>query len=224
MKKLFFLILSFITLQAQAQWRLGPEIGFNMSNIRESIAGNNNANSILPGARVGCLFDYEYKNDHFAFQPAVFFSMMGCYIPGSNTFYQGLTTVVPNVTTSIYYIHVPLNFVYKTELGPGKVFVGAGPYLAWGIYGVNKSEAYNVGVQSAPASSETIKFGSDSSSVKALDYGLDIMIGYELPSGFLFRAGYSYGLANMSNISSLTENNTCIFISLAWLLGGPSYR
>ncbi len=225
MRKLlfFFLAASLQGMPADAQWRLGPELGFNMSNIREIIAGNNNSNSLLPGARLGCIFDHEY-NDHFSFQPGVFFSMMGCYTPGSNTYSYGVTTVVPNVSTSIYYAHVPINFLYKTGLGSGNIFIGAGPYLAWGVYGVVKSDAYNVGAQSGPAMSENIKFGSDSSSFRALDYGFNIVAGYELPSGLLFRAGYSYGLGNLSNESGLKENNTCIFLSMGWLLGGPNYR
>jgi hypothetical protein len=225
MRKLLFLIsfLSILSAHANAQWRLGPEAGLNMSNIAEKADGNNNSNSIIPGARLGCIFDYEF-NDNFSFQPGIFFSMMGCYRPGSNTFFQGLTTVIPNVTTSINYAHIPVNFIYKSSLGPGRVFIGGGPYLAWAITGQNKTEAYNVGAQSGKASTDNIKFGTDSSSTKALDYGLNITAGYELPSGLLFRAGYSYGFSNLSNINGQTDYNTCIFICVAWLLGGPSYR
>ena len=37
--------------------------------------------------------------------------------------------------------------------------------------------------------------------------------------GLLFRVGYDYGMANLSNYSGITENNTCIHISVGYIFG-----
>lgn len=222
MKKLFLSIIAIASVAtANAQMRFGGELGLNMSNVSVSPSPGTSP-SMAIGARVGALMDYSF-NDNWAFQPGIYFSMMGYKIPGTSETVQGITISSPDFTMTLNYIHIPLNIVYRMDAGPGKFFVAAGPYLGYGISGTEKTSAvsYTVAGQtvSEPATSTSVKFGSDSSSVKALDFGVGVNVGYELPMGLFFRAGYDLGLANMSNTSGETVKNTCIHISVGYFFG-----
>lgn len=220
---IFFLGILFSPLCLQAQWRLGPDLGLNLSNIRESQNSLYTPNSLQPGAKLGLLADDEF-NDNFAFQLGAYFAMMGCYTAGSNTYSYGQTIIVPNTTTTINYVQVPVNFVYKAGLGSGRVFVGGGAYAAYALNGNIKQDGYNIGAYTANTTNTTIKFGNDSANFKALDFGLQLVAGYELPRGLFFKAAYSYGFSNFSNNSAVTLNNTCIYLGIGYLFGGQFYR
>ena len=47
-------------------------------------------------------------------------------------------------TSNPYYIELPLNLVFKTP-GPARFFAGAGPYIAMGIGGKNKTDGSFLG-------------------------------------------------------------------------------
>ena len=192
-----------------------------MSNIRET---NGDMNNIGYGARAGVILDYEFNNN-FYFQPGVFFSMSGCNVPPTYTYNYGiLTGATPAVTTIMYGAMVPLNFIYKVGLGRGKYFMGGGPYIAYAFAGTNQFGRYFVsGPSYIEAHNEAIKFGSDSASYNPLDLGLDINLGYEWESGFILRAAYSYGLTTLRKVNGSTEGNTCISVSIGWLINNDRY-
>jgi hypothetical protein len=224
--KYVFMLLFLSTISCatvRAQWRFGPEAGLNESNIRQSVQGLYSPNNLLPGLKAGALADYEY-NDHLALQLGAFYAAAGCITPGSNTYSYGQTIIVPNITQTLNYIQVPVQLVYKAGLGSGRVFVGGGAYVGWALSGSIKKEAYSIGAYAAPTITTTDKFGSDTASYKALDYGLQVLAGYEFPRGFFIKGAYSYGLCNYSNLSSKTLNNTCIYIGIGYLFGGQFYR
>ncbi len=193
MKKLFLSMIAVASIATvgNAQVRFGGEVGVNMSNVMSSPSVST---TMAIGARVGPIMDYAI-NDHFSIQPGIMFSMMGFKIDP--------------VTETINYIHIPINVLYKFDVGPGKLFVGLNPYLGYALSG----KVSGGGV------SESITFGSNEGDTKALDFGIGGQVGYELPMGLLFRVGYDYGFANLSNESGETINNNCIHISVGYLFG-----
>ena len=195
MKKLLLSIAAVATMAtvSNAQVRFGGEVGLNMSNESMSPAPSPSPTMAI-GARVGVIMDYAI-NDKFSIQPGVMFSMLG--------------SKEDPVTETFNYIHIPINILYKFDLGPGKLFVGINPYLGYAV----SAKISGGGV------SQSITVGSDSTDLKALDFGIGIQAGYELPMGLLFRAGYDYGFANTSNESGETDHNTCIHISVGYLFG-----
>lgn len=89
---------------------------------------------------------------------------------------------------------MPLNGVLYLPLGEGSIFIGAGPYVAFGLFG--KSE-YETNFPVEDSYEEDAKFGnSEDDNVAPIDMGLNFMLGYQLKSGLLFNAGYGLGLAN----------------------------
>lgn len=89
-------------------------------------------------------------------------------------------------TTNLGYLEVPINVVYYIKAGAGKIFLGAGPYAAYGITGKEK-----MGKES-----EKIKWGKNKD-LKPLDFGLNTMWGYKLSGGVIINMGYGMGFANM---------------------------
>jgi hypothetical protein len=41
-------------------------------------------------------------------------------------------------TTSLAYMELPMNFLYRPQTGNGHILLGAGPYFAYGIFGKQK--------------------------------------------------------------------------------------
>ena len=114
------------------------------------------------------------------------------------------------------YLEIPVNLIANFEAGPGKVFVGAGPYLSFGIGGKLKAESTAFG---QPVSdSKDIKFGtnststsaSDSKDLKSLDIGLNFLLGYQLTNGLSINGGYGLGLTNISPNTDLPNNKESV--------------
>ncbi len=120
------------------------------------------------------------------------------------------------------YLEVPVNLVASFEAGPGKVFVGAGPYLSFGIGG--KIKAVTTLDGSVPAGAEganfnkDLKFGtnssstsaSDSKNLKSLDFGLNFLLGYQLTNGLSINGGYGLGLTNISPNTDIEGNKASL--------------
>lgn len=111
------------------------------------------------------------------------------------------------------YLEVPVNVVASFEAGPGKVFVGAGPYLSFGIGGKFKSEATVFG--QTVSNSRDLKFGTNSSTetskdLKSLDFGLNFLLGYQLTNGLSINGGYGLGLTNMNPSADIEGNKTSL--------------
>lgn len=94
----------------------------------------------------------------------------------------------------------------RFNAGPGKLYIGAGPYLSFALSGTEKSGSTSV----------DINFGSGGD-FKSTDYGFALNAGYETPIGIFFHLSYDYGLANIAN--GATVNNVSTHISLGYFFG-----
>lgn len=93
----------------------------------------------------------------------------------------------------LMYIEVPVNFVYYIPAGSGDVFLGAGPYVGFGL------SAKGTLKNSSGSISESSSFKDAGFNV--FDGGLNFLAGYKLSQGFLLNGGYSLGLANIAKDS-----------------------
>lgn len=104
--------------------------------------------------------------------------------------------------TKLSYIELPVTFMYKGALSGGNVFLGFGPYVAFGIGGKMKN-----------GDSYTVKFKNDVSLIEAtqnpyykpLDVGGKFYAGYEFGNGFSFAIESSLGLVNIQPEVAGTE-------------------
>jgi len=61
----------------------------------------------------------------FYFQPGLYFAKKGAK----------MTEMEEDVNMCVSYVELPLNLLYRVQLGTGYVLVGFGPYVAYGVKG-----------------------------------------------------------------------------------------
>lgn len=214
MKRLFLLATTVVmcATRTNAQFRIGPELGLNITSASYSqsfgFGAISPSSSVLIGAKGGVIADLGL-GDRFAIQPGVFYSMKGFKLT-----YTGFGSV--NVTMRINYIEVPVNVMYKTgSEGSGRFFFGAGPYIGYALGG--RAKASGLGV----SENISLPIGNNDSTdlVKPIDLGGNINAGYELPMGLYARGQFGYSFINTSPLLGISQNNWGATISVGYLIG-----
>jgi hypothetical protein len=199
------LLLSFTS---KAQTSLGIMAGASFANVKISSGGFSASPKMKMGLTAGLMLDAPLSKD-FHFQPGLNFVQKG---------YKAKDDLSKE-TFTINYLELPLNFVYYSN----GFFAGAGPYVAYGTSGTDKTE-YTDG--STPDDKEKIKFGSGEEEVKSMDLGANFTAGYKTKSGFLITANYTLGLSNIGNTGAdgsavkETIKNNCFGIKVGYMFGG----
>lgn len=160
----------------------GVRAGVNFQNLNgEDIAGNDLDNKIKVGFHVGVNAEIPLA-DEFYLQPGVLFSTKGAKADDAD-----------DTKINIGYIEVPVNFLYKPELGDGKLLLGVGPYVGFGVGGKIKSNDGDV----------DLKFDSEAEpaeayrTLKRFDFGGNLLFGYEFSNRFSAQLNAQLGLANI---------------------------
>lgn len=120
---------------------------------------------------------------------------------------------------SPFYLEIPINLMTKRELGPGTFFVGAGPYVSFGIGGKVKRTFTDLSGVAQVEKDTNIQFGSNTSNdLKRTDFGFNILLGYQLKNGANIHGGYSFSLTDIDpdNTSSTSFKNSVISIGLGY--------
>ena len=141
----------------------------------------------------------------FSFMPAINFVQKG-----SKTKQDSYES-----TTTLNYIEVPFNFVYRVPGKSGHLFMGGGPSVAYGISGKNKSND-----PSEPVN-EKVKFGSSADDdIKPLEIAANFLLGYQFKGGFNIAANYNLGLNNIAPTKELKGHNNYFGLRLGMMLPG----
>lgn len=178
-----------MTVQAQEGVRFGVLGGVNFQNINGKDAdGDKIENDLKPGFHAGVNAILGVAPE-FYLQPGILFSTKGCKFEDSD------------VKLNVSYLEIPLNFLYRGELGSGFVLVGFGPYLGFGLSGKVKDDDGN---------SIDVKFSNDAGSngtitMKRFDAGANVFAGYELSSGIFFQLNTQLGLLGINPETSGSE-------------------
>ncbi len=189
MKRKIFTLLFIIVAVTAAKGQVAFEMGLNMANlsIKENDRATNKSVKVPTGFKPGFAGGFAADialGEHAYFQPGAFFEMMGCKLK-----------TTPPGKYNINAITFPLNFEYKSgEKCGNRFFFGGGPYLSDNIGGSYEQDALG----QLPAVSTTLKIGSASpSTLKALDFGIGLNLGYQLKKRLYGRLHYQVGLANL---------------------------
>ncbi|MFZ0282461.1 MAG: outer membrane beta-barrel protein, partial [Bacteroidales bacterium] len=132
------------------------------------------------------------------FQPGVLYSTKGAK-----------QEILANTTrtTKLSYIEMPLNFLFRPQLGDGHILLGAGPYIALGIAGVQRDYLDNI-----LSNKLTVKFknstDTDYAYYKPLDFGGNIFFGYEFYSGIFCQINAQMGLYEINPDFELSDDKT----------------
>lgn len=190
------LLISVSAAMAQGPGKMSVGIlgGVNFQNLNgKDFTGDKLENDLIVGFHAGVNVQIPVAPE-FYFQPGVLFSTKGAKHTGDvlGTDYTG--------TTSISYIEVPLNLVYKGLLGNGYVLLGLGPYVGYGIMGKVKAEGGSVSTDQDIEFKNVVELGDDPlvPYFKAFDAGGNIFFGYEMLSGIFAQLNAQLGMLNIN--------------------------
>lgn len=175
---------------------VGFSAGITLSSYKTKVDNDASTSDTRVGFTAGIMSDIPMGKS-LSFQPAVYFTQKG----GS----EKEASIDYKLTTSLNYVEVPLNIVFKAPSQTGNFFIGAGPSVAFGLSGKFKGE---FGDEKAEMD---VKFGSeDNDDLKALDMGINVLGGYQAKGGFTFAVNYNHGLSNLmidGNSDNYFRNN-----------------
>ena len=186
------------TLVSQAQEKTSPtgatsfglRAGVNFQNINaKDDNGQKIESDLLTGFHIGVNAEIPIGVD-FYFQPGLLYS-----IKGSKT-NDDIPPAFYDITVKISYLELPLNILYKPVLGNGRLLLGAGPYVAFGVGG---EATYEGGGSTV---TEKIKFQNTVASsdpndvlyIRPIDAGINMLAGYEFSNRISFQLNTQLGL------------------------------
>lgn len=222
MKKTILLFAMAITASVAVAQKIdfGIRARYTNVNLKGSFNGssiNGNSNK-LHNIDVGVFADINYGSS-LTFQPGIAYVLKGGI---------GYSTEMPTPTSiaemandiKLNYLEIPLNLLYNFQLKPGKIFVGAGPYMGIALSGKSNNDTYIYGIdgteQTHSRTKQSINFGSGQDDLKRFDYGINTMAGFRFNNKLEIGAAIGFGLANMSNISILKLHNHTESISVGY--------
>jgi hypothetical protein len=165
---------------------LGVRAGINFQNINgKDNAGNKLENKLKPGFHAGVNAEIPIATDFFV-QPGVLFSTKGAKDKDNSDFKQNIS-----------YIEIPVNLLYKPVLGTGKLILGFGPYIAFGVGG--KFTDGNTDFKTTFKKSITLAEAlSNKSYLKRTDAGANLLFGYELSNNLSVQLNAQLGLVKIN--------------------------
>ena len=188
-------LLGMVSLVSAQSASLNIKGGLNMPNFYGKNLSDKNIN---PGFHIGVGADLEFITD-VSIQTGLYFSSKGAKYTANIPVGGG--QVKYEVTSN--YIQLPIHLAYKIDIKPGtRMFLHAGPYLAYGVGGTRDITAGWEGNQVVigPKDSNTFdkKWG-----YKPFDVGVGLGVGIEFEL-FLIDLGWDMGLKNIArNINEI---------------------
>ena len=182
-KKILFAVIAAAlfatTTIAQKKITYGIRAGINFQNLNgKDNDGDKLHNKLKTGINLGVNAEIPAGIDFYV-QPGLLFSTKGAKYDIANA----------EVKRNLSYIEIPVYFLYKPELGDGRMLLGFGPYAAFAVDGNIKSGNNNI----------DIEFGNDIGENKRFDAGANLLAGYEFKNKISFQLNAGLGLVNMYN-------------------------
>lgn len=185
---LFALAATALSLTSKAQdakTTFGVRAGVNFTNINgEDDAGKDLNNDLKTGFHIGVNAEIPVAQD-FYLQPGLLFSTKGYKAEEASIKYK----------LNVSYLEVPINFLYKPTLGDGKLLLGFGPYIGFGIGGKFKinDKDYDLKFTNDQKTSDP----DETYYTKGLDFGGNLLVGYELSSKISAQLNAQLGMSNL---------------------------
>jgi hypothetical protein len=197
-KKIMVAVFALVTLQATAQKvKLGAKAGVNLANQTLSVGGEDFTSKL--GLNLGLVTEFSFSKS-ISLQTGIGYNSRGAGIK-----HAGHTDIL-----LINTIEIPLNVVYKLPSAKGSFILGAGPNV-----GLNLSAK----VKGHDEPDEEIKIGSGAGQLKALDFGVNFVTGYEFNKNLFVQLNYNAGLTNLANVPGLTQRGSQFGLTLGYFFG-----
>jgi hypothetical protein len=179
----------------------GIRAGINFQNINgRDFDDDKLENKLVPRFHVGVNAEIPVAPEFYV-QPGILFSTKGAKIEE--------TLVTDEAKLNLSYIEIPINVLYKPVLGSGRMLLGFGPYVAYGIGGKLKAEG--AGDDMDVKFKSKVKAGDDPDKVyfKPFDAGANFLVGYEFSNKFSAQLNAQLGLVNLyPDYEGVPENDT----------------
>lgn len=204
--KLSVLLISIFAVQqtVNAQTKVGLRAGVNFSNLNyEDEAGKKASTQSVPGIQIGLTADIPLVGSLYV-QPGLMYANRGFKQETGGSLGYGV-----NFEVKANYFEIPVTFLYKPELGSGKLLIGAGPYIGFGTGGSwtsdsqvivqgdimigNKGDLIFRNDGSEGGNLESYNYG------RPVDYGAGFLLGYEHKSGIYLQGNTQLGIANLQS-------------------------
>lgn len=207
---LFVLFAVMLTTNAFSQTTFGLRGGVNFFTLtgKDGDGDKIENNKIKTGFNIGVNAEIPVGIDFYA-QPGLLFSTKGAKYSS------------PDGSVNISYIEVPVNFIYKPELGDGHLILGFGPYAAFAVGG-----KYKVGNASGDIEfeSEVPALAPPNYYLKRFDAGGNMLFGYQMKNGLSVQLDAQLGLVNINTKREGVDDesslkNTGFGVSLGYRFG-----
>jgi hypothetical protein len=187
---LLVLSASYAIAQEESKVSFGILGGVNFQNLKGKLSsGDKLDNDMLLGFHGGINVQIPIAAGVYL-QPGLLYSLKGA----KNT--NNLSTE----TTKIAYLEIPLNLMYKADLGKGFFMLGFGPYVAYGINGNVKNESGSVTIDRDIEFKDVVAI-TDPLTVpyyKAFVMGANAFVGFETAGGLFLQLETQFGLVNIN--------------------------
>jgi len=134
-------------------------------------------------------------------QPGILFSIKGAK--------QNISVEDITKTVNLAYLEVPVNVLYRPQLGDGHLLLGLGPYVSYGVLGNERTKINNI------ITELKVKYMNDASGepstyvyYRGLDAGANIFFGYELYNGIFLHLNGQMGLLKVNSDYGLPNDQT----------------
>lgn len=174
----------------------GFKAGTNLSNYRLGGSNKGLKSNMNIGGTAGGFVKYELS-PNFALQSGV-----DVYYKTSKLESQADNSSVKLKSLGL---EVPLYGILQGGLGSGKAFIGAGPYIGYGI--IAKSDGINLFKKNG----ETGK-----PAMNRFDYGVGAIIGYDFDKNWQINASYQFGLADLDKGKGGSLKNQIASLGIAY--------
>ena len=184
---------------AQSATTFGIRAGVNFHNLNgKDFNDDKLENKLKTGFHAGVNAEIPVGID-FYLQPGLLFTT------------KGAKAEVGDTKINLSYLELPINFVYKPELGEGRMILGFGPYAAYALSGEVKDP------------DSDIEFGDQPDEWKRFDAGANLLAGYEFSNNLSFQLNAGLGLTRLNNRPDNDNNssikNTGFGVSLGYRFG-----
>lgn len=222
--RLFFtLLLCYSTTNAQVS--IGLRGGYTIANLLFEQTGSplaGSSTSKLNSGHADLLLNIPLKGGLYL-QPVIRYVTKGANFEHNNSGKPANVFLSATNRIKVHYLELPVNLVYKIPVGFGKVTVGAGPYVAYGMNGrYNTAIEYNG--QTIQKNYQNIEFtdGDNAAAtnmrLRRWEGGANCMLGLEFNNTLILGVNYSHGMSDLDKTSHTTVKNQYLGISMGFLL------
>jgi len=195
----FAVVASIFSTQLSAQDKpvsFGIKAGPNLSNYRLGGDMKGLKSKMNIGGSLGGFVKYDLSTN-FALQS------------GIDVYYK-ISSIEPKAGQSSakfksFGVEIPLYGIIQGAVGSGKAFIGAGPYIGYGII------AKSAGVNLFKKNSEI-----GAAALNRLDYGIGGIIGYDFDKNLQINASYQFGLADLHKANGGSMKSQGVAIGIAY--------